>query len=590
MHRRPLLLALLAFLVPACSDPASSGSDREPTPQVASVTVTPSTATLSLGETSQLEAVVRDGTGSLLTRPVTWQSGAPAVVTVSSTGLVTALGVGQTTITATSGGQHGSSIIAVAAVVPDPVAHIEIDPPTGSIAPGTTLQLTATLRSAGGDVLTGRAVTWTSSAAAVASVSNNGLVTGLVPGGPVTITAASETVSGEAQIMVTAPAVRFGTLASGYYHSCAVSDGGVAWCWGRNDVGQLGLGSNGSGVAAPSRVNTSLQFKQIAAGWAFTCGLATDGAAWCWGDGDDGTLGQGSFTNSTAPIAVNGGHVFTTIQAGDNHVCGVANQQGFCWGGNNYGMLGNGSTNDASSPQPVSGSHAWQWIGTGALHSCGLTTTGAAWCWGYAEDGELGNGSLAEVEAHVPGEVAGGHTFVQLSVGDWHTCGRTADGSLWCWGWNGYGQLGDGTTVDAATPVKVSGSDSYVEVSASSWATCGRLASGAVKCWGGNEDGELGDGTTVNRSTPTPIVGGHLIASLSQGLGYHHCGIRTDGRTVCWGWNDYGQLGIGSYSSTSTPTLIPEFAGLRAAASTTRSAGVAPPTPRGQPFHHRRSP
>src|SRR2546426_579841 len=164
---------------------------------VASVTVSPATAVVLVGATVQLTTTLKDAAGNVLSgRSVTWASGTPAVATVSSTGLVTGVAAGAATITATSEGQSGTAAVTVNLV---PVASVSVSPASASIRGGQTVQLTATPKDATGSPLSGRVITWVSSAPAVAAVSTGGLVTG-VAAGSATITATSEGQSGTAQI------------------------------------------------------------------------------------------------------------------------------------------------------------------------------------------------------------------------------------------------------------------------------------------------------------------------------------------------------------------------------------------------------
>jgi uncharacterized protein YjdB len=167
---------------------------------VASVTVAPASATVSVGSTQQLTATTRDAGGNVLTgRAVTWSSSNTSVATVSASGLVTAQAGGTATITATSEGKSGTASITVNGS--SAVATVGVAPATATVAVGGTRQYTATLRDAQGNVLTGRTVTWSSSNTAVATVSASGLVTAQA-GGTATITATSEGKSGSASITV----------------------------------------------------------------------------------------------------------------------------------------------------------------------------------------------------------------------------------------------------------------------------------------------------------------------------------------------------------------------------------------------------
>ena len=166
---------------------------------VASVAVAPASATIVVGATQQLTATPLDSAGNPLTgRTVTWTSSDPTVAPVSGSGLVTGVAVGSVTITATSEGKSGTASITVN---PPPVATVTVSPASASIRVGSTVQLTATLKDANGNVLTGRTVTWTSSNTKAATVNASGLVTALATGSA-TITATSEGKSGTSIIKV----------------------------------------------------------------------------------------------------------------------------------------------------------------------------------------------------------------------------------------------------------------------------------------------------------------------------------------------------------------------------------------------------
>jgi len=168
---------------------------------VASVAVAPASASVNEGQTVQLTATLKDASGNTLTgRTVTWASSNTAAATVSSSGLVTGKVAGAATITATSETVSGTSAITVVHV---PVAAVAVTPASASLPAGQTVQLTATLKDANGNTLTGRTVTWASSNTAAATVTGSGLVSG-VTAGTATITATSETVSGTAAVTVTA--------------------------------------------------------------------------------------------------------------------------------------------------------------------------------------------------------------------------------------------------------------------------------------------------------------------------------------------------------------------------------------------------
>jgi uncharacterized protein YjdB len=169
---------------------------------VASVTVSPTAPSLTVGGSVQMSAVTRDGSGNVLTgRTIVWSTSSPGVASITTAGRVTATGVGSASITATSEGRAGTTTVTVTLA---PVASVTISPATASISVGQTQQLSVTLRDGAGTVLSGRTTTWRSSSTGIATVSASGLVTG-VAAGSATITATSETINGTATITVIVP-------------------------------------------------------------------------------------------------------------------------------------------------------------------------------------------------------------------------------------------------------------------------------------------------------------------------------------------------------------------------------------------------
>ena len=173
-------------------------------PAVASVTIEPATASVFVGQTVPLTATLSDATGTVLTgRVIVWTSGDPSLATVSATGVVTGVAAGgPVAITATSEGKSGAAAIMV---TPVPVASVAVAPATADVVVGQSVTFQATPKDAGGNTLTGRAITWATSDPTLVTVSASGVVTGVAEGGPVAITAASEGQLGTAAAIVQAP-------------------------------------------------------------------------------------------------------------------------------------------------------------------------------------------------------------------------------------------------------------------------------------------------------------------------------------------------------------------------------------------------
>jgi len=303
--------------------------------------------------------------------------------------------------------------------------------------------------------------------------------------------------------------VTFAELSGGGYHTCGVATDGTAYCWGSNVNGQLGNGTtSGTESPAPSLVTGGLTFKAVSAGIYHTCAVTSGGAAYCWGNNNDGQLGNGASSSPRdSPVAVVGGLTFAAVGAGYEDSCGLTvGGVAYCWGYNSYGELGNGDTTNSWVPGAVAGGLSFVALSTGYFHTCGLTGGGKAYCWGGNFAGELGNGTTAASSA--PVAVAGGLRFATISAGQWVTCGVTTDSAAYCWGWNGAGQLGNGMTAYSnPTPVLVAGGLIFQTVSTGYLHTCGLATSGAAYCWGDNSEGELGNGSTAFSLVPALVSG-----------------------------------------------------------------------------------
>lgn len=197
----------------ACS---SGPNESEPT-GVATVEVSPPSASMQVGSMVQFTATAKDARGRELSgQTFTWSTADPTLATVTSTGLVAGVSAGgPVSVAATTGGRSGTAAVTV---TPIPVASVVVTPPTATIDSGATVQLVATPRDASGNVLTGRGASWTSANPTVASVNSSGLVSGLSPGGPVSVTATVEGRQGSAVVSVM-PVIAGLPLPDGAYYA-----------------------------------------------------------------------------------------------------------------------------------------------------------------------------------------------------------------------------------------------------------------------------------------------------------------------------------------------------------------------------------
>jgi alpha-tubulin suppressor-like RCC1 family protein len=195
----------------------------------------------------------------------------------------------------------------------------------------------------------------------------------------------------------------FTTVTGGFAFACGVTAAGAASCWGQNGYGQLGSGVTGPQSCnaqacnpAPVAVVGGHSFTVASAGGSHACGVTSTGAAYCWGDNTSGELGIGSVDVNphATPLAIAGGLAFTSVSAGATHVCGVASSgAAYCWGDNGYGELGDGTMTSSATPVAVAGGLSFAAVSAGNRATCGVTPSHVAYCWGFNAYGQLGNGT-----------------------------------------------------------------------------------------------------------------------------------------------------------------------------------------------------
>lgn len=287
--------------------------------------------------------------------------------------------------------------------------------------------------------------------------------------------------------------------------SCGLSPRFFGGCWGSNSSGQYGIGTTSQAFWPQPLAEGTFYLLQLGTGGLHTCGVTRGQVAYCWGSNTYGQLGDSSTTQQLSPVPVSGGLAFVQVSAGTSHTCGVTTANvAYCWGSDSSGQLGDGGTQDRLTPAPVRGGLSFVQVSAGDGYTCGVATDSTAYCWGSNAGGELGEGSTQERLQPTP--VAGGLRFGSVSAGWGHTCGVTGGGVAYCWGDNTYGQLGDGSTSPSLQPTPVTGGLTFVQVSAGLTHTCGVATDGVAYCWGRNDRGQLGNGTTDQKLVPTAVI------------------------------------------------------------------------------------
>jgi serine/threonine protein kinase/uncharacterized protein YjdB len=518
-------------------------------PPVASVAIRGPATGLEQGGSARLGLTVLDARNrSVTTFDAAWQSSNPRVATVADDGTVRALSDGETSITATVAGQRGAFALRVRPPPRVAVARVDIGRQVGSLEVGRTHTLSASAVDANGRTLTDRPITWASSNESVATV-RDGIIQARAPG-RVTITASVEGQTQRVEVEVSAPpaaaveppatqppptappapaatvaalglgaehtcvafadgsgrcwgtafaattlpASRFQSVVSGATHACGLTGDGVALCWGSNRFGQLGNGQAANEfVTTPVPVTGDVRFRRLVAGGYHTCGIATDGAAWCWGQNSDGQLGNNSTRSTAQPSQVRRVTAFSQLASGEKHSCGIdAEGAVYCWGFGYDDALGLGVQENRLEPDRVGVRAAMRAIAAGRASTCSSDESGAVWCWGRGF-------------SSTPRAVAGETRFSHIAVGAEFACGLTQAGAAWCWGEGSLGQLGTGEARDSRAPVQVATTEALTAISAGNAHACGVSRAGPTLCWGQNAKGQVGTAGTDPVLRPVPV-------------------------------------------------------------------------------------
>ncbi len=346
-------------------------------------------------------------------------------------------------------------------------------------------------------------------------------------------------------------------LAVGARHACALRSTGAVACWGDNEQGQLGNLASKDPQPMPQQAIAS-GMRSVVAGEAFACALGADGVVRCWGDNLKGQLGRGVISETETPAAVTastGLDIARVVAAGARHACAIRGDGAvFCWGDNGDGQLGVNpvSTQHAISPLQVTGLQGVRALALGDAFSCALMGDGDVRCWGSNAKGQLGteavgSGSVAPAWVELPGRARA------VSAGREHACAVMGTGRAYCWG--ALPGLGSGSSGESL-PTAVDGlhaASSMIALSTGRDATCGVSVEGEVRCWGAalGHPGEA----PVDHFSPQPIDVYGPAVDVQVG-GHHACALRADGKVLCWGANGQGQLGVGDGPASPQPTPV----------------------------------
>lgn len=235
-----------------------------------------------------------------------------------------------------------------------------------------------------------------------------------------------------------------------------------------------------------------------------------------------------------------------------------------CWGDNDEGALGDGTLRTRRLPHPVLGQVDAVQVAVGPEHTCARHRDGQVSCWGHGADGQLGDGTLED--RRVPVRVLGIRDAIDVGVGPSHSCAVQSDGSAWCWGEGGSGQLGDGDVVVRSTPVRVKGLGKAQRVFPARGATCAWLRDDTVWCWGSDAEGLTGQAEPAPRcsdslagrscvTTPKAPVPLPPVVDLAVG-DEHACAVLRSGELRCWGDTFTCEHGVSELDPVRIPRAL----------------------------------
>lgn len=391
--------------------------------------------------------------------------------------------------------------------------------------------------------------------------------------------------------------------ASGTSRTCGILSGNV-YCWGKNAYGQLGNNKTVDSlipvkVYKETGVLAGKEVSDMFAAQDHNCAIAA-GEVYCWGRNNYGQLGDGTNTNRLKPVKVTGalsGKTVTAVGGTQYTSCAIAEGKIYCWGSNVYGLVGANSTATSTTSfrtptlvatvaNGVSNGLASTYTateltsGSRATNMCAIADD-KAYCWGNNNAGQIGNNTApsstiyrAPVAVYTSG-VLSGKTLTSISLDGYssdpsspspppytHVC-AVASGAVYCWGENNSGQLGNASTTDTRVPVAVSTSGvlsgkTLTAVVSGISHSCALSTLGKVYCWGGNSSGQIGDNTTSTRTSPVAVyeeAGALLNATVTSIAGGANRGCATaNSKSYCWGLNSDGQIGDGTTTNRKKPT------------------------------------
>ncbi|XP_052141834.1 ultraviolet-B receptor UVR8-like [Oryza glaberrima] len=307
----------------------------------------------------------------------------------------------------------------------------------------------------------------------------------------------------------------------------------------------------------------------ISAGASHSVALLSGGVVCSWGRGEDGQLGHGDAEDRPVPTVLTAafddapGGVASVVICGADHTTAYSDEelQLYSWGWGDFGRLGHGNSSDVFNPQPIQalqGVRITQ-IACGDSHCLAVTVAGHVHSWGRNQNGQLGLGNTEDSLLPQKIQAFEGVRVKMIAAGAEHTAAVTEDGDLYGWGWGRYGNLGLGDRDDRLIPEKVSSVNGQKMVLvACGWRhTITVSSSGSIYTYGWSKYGQLGHGDFEDHLVPHKLeaLKDTTISQISGGW-RHTMALAADGKLYGWGWNKFGQVGVGDNEDHCSPVQV----------------------------------
>ncbi|KAE8694427.1 Ultraviolet-B receptor UVR8 [Hibiscus syriacus] len=317
---------------------------------------------------------------------------------------------------------------------------------------------------------------------------------------------------------------------------------------------------NLSEVSAPFR-----QVLFISAGASHSVALLSGNIICSWGRGEDGQLGHGDAEDRLLPTQLSAldGHDIISITCGADHTIAysLSSAEAYSWGWGDFGRLGHGNSSDLFTPQPIKALHGLRikQIACGDSHCLAVTMEGDVQSWGRNQNGQLGLGTIED--SLVPQKIQAfqGISIKMVAAGAEHTAAVSEDGNLYGWGWGRYGNLGLGDRNDRLVPEKVSSfNEEKMNKVACGWRhTISVSDTGGLYTYGWSKYGQLGHGDFEDHLVPFKVeaLADSFTKQISGGW-RHTMALTSSGKLYGWGWNKFGQVGVGDNADMCSPVQV----------------------------------